>query len=371
MKNLGAIVEAPGGAIRTADWTVAPDDDDVVLAVELCGLCGSDVHTYKGESGGAAFPVLMGHEYVGRIQRLPDGLTDVLGRPLCEGDRVVAASAVFGECGRCRWCALLGAPWLCVDRERPHIEVDGHNVRVAGGGFARLVHLTGRRSRQLLRADVSAEAASLYEPLTIAVQMVMGGPPVLGADVVVQGTGAIGLMTILVARAAGAATVIGVGGPAARLRVAQDFGADVVVNITQVRAAGERASIVRAATIAGAGAGVSYEIAGVPQAVTEGLSYLGPSGVLMEAGNAADTGTVELNPSLDVQSFARRVVGVRGRTLRDFVVAGRLMERFAEQLAPLVSHILPLSRLGEGMDALAGDYELDGAPVLKIAISPN
>lgn len=371
MTNRGAVIESANGDVSIAEWRFQTPDHGVVLEVELCGLCGSDVHTYRGESGGSMFPMLLGHEYVARVARATPGVLDVLGRPLREGDRVVAASPTFGECGQCRYCAYLRAPWLCPFRTYQNIEVDGASVRVSGGGFARYLPLTSPRGDMLLRVDVEPRAAALYEPLTIAVQMMLSGPRVLGADVVVQGTGAIGLLTILLARAAGAERIIAIGQPEARLELARTFGADVTVDIGQVTAVGERAEIVTSSTLGGFGAAVCYEIAGTPAAMVEGLSYLQPSGVLMEAGNAANTGDATINPNLDVQSKATTIVGVRGRTLEDFVVAGRLMPRFAGQMSTLVSHELPLTRLRDGIRALGGAYRLDDQTVAKIALDPR
>lgn len=364
-------MEQSRGELTVAEWPFSAASDEVVLAIEACGLCGSDLHLYRGESPTASFPILFGHEYAARVERHPKGATDVLGRPLHEGDQVVAASPGFDECGRCFSCVELGAAWQCPYRNVRTFDVDGRLVTVSGGGLARYLPLSAARSRLLLRTDVPPLVASLHEPMTIAVQMVLRGPAVLGSDVVVQGSGAIGLMTVLAARAAGAACVVVVGGPPARLALARDFGADLTIDIAEIDDPAERVARVRSVTTAGVGAAVAYEIAGSPEAVTEGLRYLRPGGHLMEAGNAAATGTVELDPNLDLQGARCHLVGVRGRELRDFLVAGRLVERFSPQLSRLVSHRIPLSRTLDGLLALDGSYRLDGADVVKIVVEPD
>ena len=371
LTNRGAILPAVRKPFEVHEWQTDPQPNDVLLEVELCGICGSDLHIWRGEWVGSRFPLLLGHENVSRIIEAPKRLQDITGQPLAPGDRVVSASAYFGECGRCMYCAELNAPWLCPNRATSSINVDGENVDVFGGGFARYLTLSPPESRVLIRTDVAPEAAALYEPLTVAVQMVLGGPPILGADVVVQGTGAIGLLTVLLAHAMGAATVIAVGAPNARLQIAEEFGADATIDITHVPDIAERVAMVRAATLGGLGASVSYEIAGVPAAVREGLSYLRPGGVLMEAGHAADTGNAVINPHLDIQRSRREIRGVRGRKLRDFTIAGRLLNRFAPQLTRLLSHQLPLTRIDDGLRAMTGAYSLDGTDVIKIAIQPN
>ena len=371
-QNRGAVLLAANGDFEIRDWDVpATSGEEVLIEIELCGICGTDVHVYRGEVAGVPYPVLLGHENVGRIAEVPTGYRDVFGRELRRGDRVVVAGAYFGECGRCLYCDELGAPWACAYRVSYPVEIAGELVPTFGGGFARYLRLTPPESRMLIRIEASAEAAALYEPLSVATQMLLGGPHILGTDVAVQGTGAIGLLMVLVAKAAGASRVIAVGGPSGRLALAKRLGANVVIDIDEVRDAGERAGIVRAETAGGVGVAVGYECAGVPSAVTEGLSYLRQSGVLMEAGNAADTGTVALSPYHDIQRQRRQVIGVRGRTLRDFTAAARFAERHQEEVTTLLTHTVGLDRARDAVTALTGRYQFDDEDVVKIAVRPQ
>lgn len=370
--NTGAVLTGPDGRFELREWDIPQADQGVIVEVELSGVCGSDLHVYKGEWIGATFPLLLGHEITGTVASLPPGgQSDLYGQPLELGDRVVAASAFFGECGRCIHCAQLGAPWACTHRTSPKLQVDGAPVATFGGGFARYLQLSPPESSMLIKIDVPAEAGVLYEPLSVAVQMVAEGPPILGQDVVVQGTGAVGLLTILVARLAGASKVIAVGAPDARLETARAFGADETISIETVRDVDDRVAAVREATHAGLGAIASYEIAGAPSAVGEGLRYLQPDGWLVEGGNAADTGTAEINPHRELWRGRNHVIGIRGRTLSHFTTAARLLPRLADELQELVTHRLPLARAGDAMRALDRRYELDDRSVLKIVMEPN
>lgn len=370
MKNAGAVLTAQDGPFEIMEWPLDAGSEDVVLQVELTGLCGSDLHVYRGEWVGARYPLLLGHENVGTVVQLPTGQADVLGQPLHIGDRVVMTTAYFGECGRCYDCSELAAPWACRYRKAASIQADGHEIGLFGGGLARYLVLSPPESRMLLKTSVSANAAVLHEPLSVAVQMAMGGPRLLGSEVAVQGTGAIGLLTVALARMGGASTVIAVGGPPERLKLARELGADVTIDIADVPDAEQRAGMVREHTVGGRGVDASYEIAGVASAVAEGLSYLKPSGVLLEAGAAADIGPAQFNPHLDLQRWRRQIVGVRGRGLRDFTIAGRLLERLGDRIEPLVSHRIPITRVEEGLRSLSGRYSLDGTPVTKVTVEP-
>lgn len=370
MNNVGAVLTAAHGSFEVVEWPVTAGPDDVVIAIELTGLCGSDLHVYRGEWVGASFPVLLGHENVGTLVQHPADQCDVLGVPLRRGDRVVMSTAYFGECGRCYDCAELGAPWTCRYRRSAALETAGGPVSLFGGGLARYLVLSPPESRMLLQTSVGARAAVLHEPLSVAVQMVRRGPRLLGAEVAVQGTGAIGLLTVAVAKLAGAALVVAVGGPPERLALARELGADVTVDIAETPDPEQRSRLVREHTTGGRGVDASYEIAGAAPAVAEGLSYLKASGVLLEAGAAADIGAATFNPHLDLQRWRRQMIGIRGRELRDFTVAGRILERLADRIEPLVSHRLPLSRVQEGLSALSGAYTLDGTAATKITVAP-
>lgn len=370
MNNRGAVLTAKSGPFEIQEWPIVAGPEDVIIEMELTGLCGSDLHVYRGEWVGASFPLLLGHENVGTIAQHPPGQEDVLGRPLRKGDRVVMTTAYFGECGRCYDCAQLETPWTCRYRRSAALQANGESVGLFGGGLARYLVLSPPESRMLLRTSVPAQSAVLHEPLSVAVQMILAGPNLLGAEVAVQGAGAIGLLTVAVAKLAGATQVILVGGPAERLAVGRELGADVTVDIAELPGTAERSKFVLEHTSGGRGVDASYEIAGVAAAVQEGLSYLKPSGVLLEAGAAADVGTVQINPHLDLQRWRRQIVGVRGRRLRDFTTAGRLLERLDDGIAKLVTHRLSLDRVEEGLHSLGGAYTLDNKAVTKVTVAP-
>jgi threonine dehydrogenase-like Zn-dependent dehydrogenase len=190
-----------------------------------------------------------------------------------------------------------------------------------------------------------------------------------GDTVVVQGSGAIGLMTLIAAKLSGAGRLIVVGGPPGRLEKARMLGADVVIDIGDVKDAAERRKIVREHTANNRGADVVFECAGFLPAINEGLSYLRYGGTFVEMGHFVDIGALQLNPNQELMRRNLRLEAVWGGGSADyFVRAHQVMSRGEVPFGQLVDPILPLERVADGFDALHNGYKLNGKDVLKVAI---
>jgi L-iditol 2-dehydrogenase len=224
----------------------------------------------------------------------------------------------------------------------------------------------------MLKMDAPATTTVLSEPLGVAVTAVRRAQPRLGDTVVVQGAGAIGLLTLGLARQAGAARVICVGAPSERLEVARAFGADAVIDIDAVRDAEERRRAVLAETPSGLGADLVFGCVGLAPAWLEGISFVRDGGRFMELGLASDTGDVSFNPANHLVARNLTFMGTLGLSdYQDAVVAGRILEAGRLPFDQLVSHQLPLDRVGDAIGALNSNYHLEGRTALKITIAPN
>ncbi|MFZ2176802.1 MAG: zinc-binding dehydrogenase, partial [Rhodococcus sp. (in: high G+C Gram-positive bacteria)] len=157
-----------------------------------------------------------------------------------------------------------------------------------------------------------------------------------GETVVVQGAGALGLYAVAVAKARGARTVIAIDGVAERLELATAFGADHVIDLTDVTEVKERAKRVRTWT-SGRGADVVVEVVGIPAAIDEGLKMLAMHGRYVEIGNINLGRTFDFDPSRFV--FANK--SMLGVSLYEPDVLSRALA-FLEEW----QHKIPLSRLG-------------------------
>ena len=224
----------------------------------------------------------------------------------------------------------------------------------------------------MLKVGVPASIAALHEPLGVAAHAVRRATPRPGSTIVVQGSGAIGLLTLGLARLAGATRAIVVGGPKDRLALARAFGADVTVDIAELRTPEERTRAVVRETPGELGADVVYGCAGKAAAWSEGIGYLRDGeGRFLEVGLAGDDGPVSFNPSTQLVAKNATFIGALGAIEEDSLTAIRVMEAGRLPLAGMVTHQMPLARVGDAITALNGDYRLDGRTAVKIAIAPN
>ena len=189
-------------------------DDEVLIAVKACGICGSDIHGMDGSSGRRIPPIIMGHEAAGEIFDLGKAVSDWK-----KGDRVTFDSTVY--CGKCESCRA-GKINLCPDRNVLGVSCDDYRRH---GAFAEFVKVP----RHILCAipdEVSFEQAAFAEPVSIALHGVNRLPLQKGDSVVVIGAGLIGLLVVQALKRAGAGKVIAVDLDEKRLELAEELGAD-------------------------------------------------------------------------------------------------------------------------------------------------
>ncbi len=349
MGRVGRAVIAHGQDFEIREYPVPePEPNTILLRQELSGLCGTDVHNWQN---GIEGEMLLGHESVGIIDAIGDGVVkDSIGNPIHVGDRIVFAPGTSH-----------GAYGFQSDPDKPpHFR----------GGFADYIYLCYPDTR-FMKTSAPPKVAVLIEPFTVGVHALMRANVQIGDTIVVQGSGAIGLMTLICAKISGAAKLIVVGGPSKRLELARRIGADVIVDIEEVSSVEERTELVRSHTAGGAGADVVFECAGSLSAIPEGLGYVKYGGTFCEVGHFVDVGSFELNPNQMLMRRNVRLEAIWGSTPEHFVRGLPILEKNEFPFADMVSHVLPLSGVREGFEALSGTYELAGETVIKIAISAN
>ncbi|MFA5884908.1 MAG: alcohol dehydrogenase catalytic domain-containing protein [Acidimicrobiia bacterium] len=206
-----------------------PPPGGAVLQVEAVGLCGSDLAQYHGGVGvpGEKFPVVPGHETVGRIARITPEAAAAWG--LAEGDRVCVDEIL--RCGECPACRR-GSPDCAA------MQVYGYTLAADDGpglwgGYGEQMTLRSRTNLHRVPEGIAAEELTMFEPLANAVHWVQRAGVQLGDTVVIQGPGHQGLACLMAARAVGAGQVIvtGTSGDTLRFAAARALGADAVVDV--------------------------------------------------------------------------------------------------------------------------------------------
>jgi threonine dehydrogenase-like Zn-dependent dehydrogenase len=355
-------------------------DGEVLMRVLLSGVCGTDKHTYRGETKqyagtpherDVAYPLICGHENVGVVEAVgPGGARASDGRPLAPGDRIVPGANV--PCGRCHFC-LAGAPYYFCD----HLEDYGNSLGCTEpphlhGGFAEQMVLLPGTPIFRVPDGLPDEVAVLTEPMAVthgldtarALAPGLGGSP-FGDTVAVVGAGPLGLCHLVKARLTGCGRLIAVDRLPGRLAYARELGATLTLDAEETDL-DERVARVREHTD-GRGADIVVDCSGVPETFAEALRLVRFGGVVVEAGAFVDLGPVDVNPSSDICTRNVCVLGVGGETAQSY---GPVLELLARSL-----EVLPLERFVThrfGLAAAAEALELaqtDAA--VKVAIDPS
>ncbi len=321
-----------------------PGPGEVLVEVDAVGICGSDVHVYEWtpsyEWMQTMMPLTIGHEFAGRVvAATPDVSLPLLGK------RVTVLPGV--ACGRCRFCTA-GQPEFC--ERRAIIGLTRH------GAFAR--HVTAPAANCIVLPDgMDMELAALTEPLGIGARAVEVGEVALGQTVVVLGAGMIGLGAAMMARLAGASTVIIVGlDDDARLSAARGLGFQHTVDL---RHEDLKIAVSR---IADGKVDRVFEATGAASSITDGLSVLRQDGVLVATGIHARP--VEINMTSLVR-MRHQIRGSHGAPRATWLTVLRLLAQSGEMFRPLISHRI---KLGETV----GGFELSRTKAaVKVMVLPE
>lgn len=231
-----------------------------LVRVDCATLCATDVHLWAGAmTFPEMLPIVLGHEMMGTVCAAGPGTRDALGRDVKVGDRIGWSESV---CGHCYGCTVLRNPVACAERGYGFLQ-RADRFPYATGGLAGHNYVTPGALKLVLPDDVkdtwAASAGCAVKTVLHAFDRAGGVRP--GSSVVVQGAGALGLVATAVASVSGAAKVITIGAPEARLELAGRFGADVTIGLDGD--ADARVAAVMEAT-RGRGAELVLDLAGAP-----------------------------------------------------------------------------------------------------------
>ena len=297
-----ATFAGPGAepVIRSVPWPQVPKNA-ALIQIGACGVCGTDLHILKGHwPKPLPWPFTLGHELGGVIVEKGGEFTeDFMGKTLGVGSKVMIPPLM--PCGQCYYCVhypqqankcltpVYYGRYLGFEKA-PHL----------WGGFAEYVYvdldmLPGTKVYKL-PDDMPLRLGALSEPLTSCIRAfnraVRAGGFTWGDTVVIQGSGPIGILAIAAAREMGAGRVICVGAPEQpRLELARKFGAEVTVNIEEVKEPKQRVARVRD-IVGGFGADLVMDCSGHPSAGPEGIEMLRDGGTYVEMGQFTDAGAI-------------------------------------------------------------------------------
>jgi threonine dehydrogenase-like Zn-dependent dehydrogenase len=348
-----AVLEQFKNPLALRDFPLPPVEPSAALIrTEMAGICGTDVHLWKGELK-IGLPVILGHETVGKIEQLGAGLErDWNGEPLKVGDRVTWTSTI--SCGQCFYCAEKKQPTRCPQRRAYGIGYRCDELPHFMGGYAEYHYLRPGSNIFKIPADLSTESVI---GAGCALITAIHGVERTGIDwqdiVVVQGAGPVGISALAVAKSAGASKVIVLGAPTARLEMASRFGADHVINIDEVKTPEARVAAVKDLS-RGYGADAVLECVGHPSAISEGMEMCRDGGKYLLLGHYCDAGPVMWNPHV-VTRKQLQVFGSWSSEPRHMRAAIEFLRTHRKQFPfdTLVTHRFSLDRANEALETTA------------------
>ena len=337
-------------------------DDDVLVKVEGCGVCGTDAHEFKRDPFGL-IPVALGHEGTGEIVKMGKNVkVDSAGKPLKVGDKVVT-------------CMIF--------KDNPDITMYDLNKQNVGGAdvYGLLpdddVHLNGWFSDYILVrggstifnvSDLDLDSRILIEPCAVLIHAVERAKTTgilrFNSRVVVQGCGPIGLICIAVLRTMGIENIVAVDGEEKRLSFAKEMGATAAVNFKNHSGIEALAGGVKDA-FGGYLADFAFQCTGSPVAHSNIYKFIRNGGGLCELGFFINGGDATINPHFDICSKEITTVGSWVYTLRDYATTFDFLKRakgIGLPIEKLITHKSPLEQIDE---AFKTNLKMEG---LKIAV---
>jgi len=323
----------------------------VLVRTRMATVCGSDMHTWRGRR---PFPVpsILGHETVGTVAALGESVdTDTWGRAVSVGDRIIWT--IMSTCGTCVFCRMKGLPQKCTKLFKyGHVRSDLPPYFT--GGFAEYVYLRPGTCFFKVPEDLRDEEAA---PLPCAAATVTGGFDVAeieaGDNVVIQGVGMLGLYAIAMARERNPKHVIVIDTKDNRLQMAEDFGADIAINISKL---GVKKAIHKVVDCtAGLGADLVVEVTGDSEAIPPGVKMLRIGGRYLLLGAIYPDSLFQID-SHDIITKCLKIVGMHnydakhlGRALA-FIHAVKDRYPFKKLVGPTIP--LSVDGLSEAMKLL-------------------
>jgi len=352
-----------------------PGPEDVLLRVELTGVCGTDIHVAEGGMD-LEFPIVPGHEFCGIVERLGDAVaTDTAGRELREGDAI--AVVPFHQAGEGWYSEHMPGREVLWEHE----DVFGLDNVDTGrpGGMSEYITIPPEARYYRLPDDMAVELGALAEPMSIGVHAYEraaqpGLPSIregagIGHSVAVQGAGTIGLLTMVAAREAGCSRLVAIDAIDERLEMARRFGATDTVNAADYDTDEALVAAVKECTDGSVGPDVVVEAAGVPETIPQAIEIPHDGGTVVEAGHFAYAGDVEIDPTRIVQKELQ-VIGSRAAPASQFRAGLDVLHRNAGDVPFLELFNHPVE--GLDADAVAAAFETQRAGgAYRATVHPN
>lgn len=349
------------GKLEIKNFTIPEiSDDEVLVKVEGCGVCGTDVHEYKNDPFNL-IPVVLGHEGTGIIVKIGKNVKeDILGNALSVGDKIVTSVTLSGE-----------DEYTVMKPEKANLssKMDVYGLMPDdqyhfNGWFGDYIVL--RKGSSIFKVnDMSLKERLLIEPAAVTVHAVerakSTGLIKFNSMVLIQGCGPIGLMLMAVIRTLGVQNIIAIDGDTKRLKMAEKMGASYTYNFKDYPSFDAMHAKIMEQTKGGVD--FAFQCTGVPSAASTIYKFIRRGGGLCEVGFFVDNGDAKINPHFDLCSKEITLVGSWVYTFADYATTLDFIRRakgIGLPIEELVTHQFSLEDLNE---AMAVNMRLEGIKV--------
>lgn len=358
-----AVFSGPGKPLRIQQFDLprSIEPGAAVCRIRLSTICGSDLHTISGKRTEPT-PIILGHEIIGDIVALGDGLeADGFGQKLSVGDRV--SWSIMASCTACFYCRM-DLPQKCV-----HLHKYGHTAcnehPGLTGGYAEYIYLFPGTAIFRIPDPVTDEIAT---PANCALSTAMNAIETIGFErgetVLVQGAGSMGLNLVAVLAEAGARRITVTDVNPKRLELASRFGADICIDIA---ASGDEEVLTQIRDQTGGyGVDVAFEACGASVAVAQAVEALRIGGRYLIAGLVSPGSDLGIEGN-QVTRKCLTIKGIHNYRPEHLGQALRFLEQHCARLPypELVGSVFPLAEINDAVRvASAGKH-------IRVAVKPT
>jgi len=316
--------------------------DEVLIKVNATGVCGTDIHIYRGEWK-TSMPIILGHEFSGVIVETGRDVKN-----LKIGDPVVAEPNIL--CGSCYFCRMSERNYFCENLKATGVTING--------AFAEYVK-TKAENVYKVTEGFNLDEAALIEPLACCVRGIDQAKVRTGDTVAIVGAGPIGLILLQLVKLAGASMVIQTDMEDARLKLARNLGADHTINVAEE----DPVEAIKRLT-GGYGVDVAIEAVGSPKAITQAMKATRRGGRLNIFGVSPEDAVWEVKP---FELYEKELtITTSYRSPFTFQRAVKIALSGKVKLKPLISHIFRLEEIHRAFEV--AEKRLEGA--VKVLVKP-
>ena len=306
--------------------------EEVLVKVKASALCGTDLHIYEwntwAQNAGIEPPLIMGHEFSGKIVDVGDAVVDLI-----PGDYVAGETHI--PCGKCYQCSN-GQQHIC-----GNLRIYGVHTNGCFGEYTKIPAICAHK----IPSSISPEIGAVLEPLGTSLRTSLG-IKVSGKNVAVLGCGPIGLFVVASSKAMGAATIIATEIVNERLQLSKELGADASLNPRKEDVVDEILKMTK-----GVGVDVFIDASGSVEAIKQGFECLRKGGEAALIGLPSEP--IELNIGPDIVFKEAKITGIHGREMfRTWTKMENMLDKGLLNIDPIISHVKPLSEFEEAFDLI-------------------